>query len=149
MPIGMRYIPFLLLVLGLYACVDDPPASPDEVIRLYQAYVDQNRFEQAALLSTPAEAQRLQELAKMIAADADDSVLYTSFEQINCQAAGVDTIECACHLTDQYETYNALFTLVRLAGGWRVDLPQPEDVEYQTDIEAAYDSLRREWLNEN
>ena len=146
---GIRHILSLLLVLGLSACVEDPPASPDEVIRLYQAYVDQNRFEQAGLLSTPAEAQRLQELAKMIAADADDSILYTTFEQINCQATGVDTIECSCHLTDQYETYTALFTLVRLAGDWRVDLPQPEAVEYQTDIEAAYDSLRREWLNEN
>lgn len=136
-------LPFLL-----WACEDEPDRTPTEVVKLYQAYVDQNEFAKAGLLSTPAEAKRLQELAQMIAADADSSILYTTFEQIRCEQISADTVECACRLADQYETYSALFTVVQQKGKWLVDVPQPESVEYDSEVESALDSLLQQALEE-
>jgi hypothetical protein len=140
---------FLGLLLLLFACQEDPSTTPAEVVRLYQAYVDQNEFDKAGELSTPAERKRLQELAQMIAVDADSTILHTQFETINCQELDADTVKCDCLLEDQYERYEALFTLVRSGGDWLIDLPEEESVEYETEIEAVIDSLLRESLEQN
>jgi hypothetical protein len=147
----VRSIIYLLFVLtiSLVACADDPKTTPEEVVKLYQAYVDQNEFDKARQLSTPAEAKRLQELEQMIAADSTASLLYTSFEQINCRAISKDTVECDCVLADQYETYSALFVVVRQGGQWVIDIPRPESVEYENEMESILDSLREELLEEN
>lgn len=147
----MRSIIYLLfvLIISLGACTDDPETTPEEVVKLYQAYVDQNEFDKARELSTAAEAKRLQELEQMIAADADSSILYTSFEQINCTEISAGTVECDCLLADQYETYFALFIVVRQNGQWLIDLPRPESVEYENEMESVMDSFRQELLEEN
>lgn len=139
---------FFVLIFLLVACMDDSETTPQEVVKLYQTYVDQNEFDKARELSTVAEAKRLQELEQMIAADADSSILYTSFEQINCTEIAADTVECDCMLADQYETYSALFIVVRQDGQWLIDLPKPESVEYENEMESVLDSLRQELLEE-
>lgn len=137
------------LLFSFFACEEDPSTTPAEVVRLYQAYVDQNEFEKAAKLSTTSEKKRLQELEQMIAADADSSILYTKFESINCRQLGTDTVKCDCLLKDQYETYDAVFTLIKSGQDWLIDLPEQESVEYETEIEAVIDSLLRETIDQN
>ncbi|HKK76982.1 MAG TPA: hypothetical protein VJ953_18030 [Saprospiraceae bacterium] len=142
------FLTFCLTFL-LFACEDDPDTTPAEVVKSYQAYVDQNAFDKAAQLSTAAEAKRLKELAQMIAADADSSILYTSFEEMSCVEISPDTVECDCKLADQYERYSALFTVVRQDGEWLVDLPEPASVEYDSEIESLFDSLQQQFQEEN
>lgn len=134
------YLLLLLLATCLWSCEADPETPPDEVVRMYQAYIDQNEFAQAALLSTSAEQKRLQELAQMIAGDMDSTILETVFERIDCQIQR-DTARCTCLLEDQYEAYSALFVLVKPNGNWLIDLPEEEEIEYDEDLEAIMDSL--------
>lgn len=133
----------LLIAVFLWACESDPETSPDEVVRMYQAYVDQNKFDQAAMLSTPAEQKRLEELEQMIAADIDSTILETVFERIDCQIQSA-TAKCTCLLKDQYESYTALFSLVKSDGNWLIDVPEEEEIEYDEDLEAIMDSLFQE-----
>lgn len=135
-----KYLPLLLLAILLWSCESDPQTPPDEVVRMYQAYVDQNEFAQAALLSTPAEQKRLKELEQMIAMDMDSTILETLFERIDCEIQR-DTARCTCLLEDQYESYTALFVLVKPNGDWLIDLPEEEEIEYDEDMEAIMDSL--------
>ena len=110
---------------------------------MYQAYVDQNEFNKAGSLSTPSEQKRLQELAKMIEADAEETILYTSFEEIEC-TINANVATCDCLLKDQYEEYEAVFTLAKVNNQWLVDLPEEQDIEYDEEIEAVMDSLLNE-----
>lgn len=141
-------------IIGLYlcllplSCADDPPTSPEEVLRIYQAYLDQNQFEQAGALSTEAERRRLSELSLMIADDLEDTVFETWFESIQCTEQG-DTTLCECRLRDQYEAYQETFRLIRQGGEWLVDVPIEEEVDYESEIEAIMDSLLREQIEEN
>lgn len=128
------------LVACLWSCESDPATPPDEVVRMYQAYIDQNQFDQAAQLSTSAEQKRLQELEQMIAADMDSTILETTFERIDCEIQS-DTARCTCLLEDQYEAYTAMFILVKNSGNWLIDLPEDEEIEYDEDLEAIIDSL--------
>ena len=115
---------------------------------MYQAYVDQNEFDKAGQLSTAAEQKRLKELEMMIADDGDAAILATTFDRINCRVAQ-DTAFCDCKLTDQYESYEAEFVLLRSKDAWLVDLPREEAVEYDEEIESMLDSLFEEIVDEN
>lgn len=128
------------LLACLWTCESDPATPPEEVIRMYQAYIDQNQFDQAAQLSTPAEQKRLQELEQMIAADVESTILETTFERIDCEIQS-DTTRCTCLLEDQYEAYTAMFVLVKSNGNWLIDLPEDEAIEYDEELEAIIDSL--------
>lgn len=137
----MKNYYFLLLFLSfLWSCEADPDTPPEEVVQMYQAYVDQNKFDQAAQLSTPSEQKRLQELEQMIAGDMDSTILKTVFERIDCQVQK-DTARCTCLLADQYESYTALFTLVKPSGNWLIDLPEEDEIEYDEELESILDSL--------
>lgn len=137
----MRKYFYLLFALSfLWACEADPDTPPDEVIRMYQAYIDQNEFIKAGHLSTAAEQKRLEELAQMIAGDMDSTILETVFQRIDCQITG-NTARCTCLLEDQYEAYSSLFILTRSKGNWLVDLPEEGEIEYDEDLEAIMDSL--------
>lgn len=134
---------FLFCCLSFFGCSEEPDASPQEIVRLYQAYMDQNEFIKAAQLSTPPEKKRLEELEQMIGAYADSTVLTTSFERIDCTIKA-DSAICDCLLADQYESYEAEFVLLKRDKEWLIDLPREEDVEYDEEIEAVLDSLIRE-----
>lgn len=133
------------LTLGLlswmfFACQDDPkgadadqmaplPNTPETVIQQYQAYMDSNRFERAALLSTPEGKDMLNMLAQIMAGDPPDStIIHTQILDMNCTTV-LDTARCECQLKDEYEEYQSLFKLVRIDGQWLVDVPEEDDVE--------------------
>ena len=129
-----------LLSWMLFACQDDPkgadaypmgplPNTPETVIQQYQAYMDSNRFERAALLSTPEGKDMLNMLAQIMAGDPPDStIIHTQILDMNCTTV-LDTARCECQLKDEYEAYQSIFKLVRIDGQWLVDVPEEDDVE--------------------
>ncbi len=130
-----------LLSLLLFSCQDEPkdadadalvaplPNTPEAVVRDYQACMDSNRFERAALLSTPDGKDMLSMLAEIMAGDPpDSSIVNTQILSMNCTTVA-DTARCQCQLKDEYEEYQSLFRLIRMEGQWLVDVPEEEDIE--------------------
>lgn len=150
----MRKLNIKLLIgaalLFFAACQSEPPPrSPEEVLKDYQALVDQNQLEAAKDLSTPAGQQWLDELAGIIEDELPDSTLFhTEFLSIACTGDG-DTLLCQCVLQDQYERYNSTYIMVRTDGQWRVDAPRDE-IQIDDDIlENLPDSLLEEMMGED
>lgn len=134
-----------LCLLSWYGCQPEPgegmSGDPQTVLRAYQAFYDQNMFDEARELSTPAEQERLTELETILLEEARDStVLHTSFEQIQCTVNG-DTAICHCTLQDQYERYQARFQLIRSDGQWLVDAPHQEQLRIDEELDRIMDSL--------
>jgi len=123
----LRFLLLLLSGIILWGCQPDPAAdraSPEEVLRAYQDFIDKNQFVQAELLSTPAEQKRLEEMAVMLRSMPEDSTLLeTRFLNIDCRVEG-DTARCRCRVEDQYERYEQQYRLVRIDGRWLVDVPE-------------------------
>ncbi|MFM8450255.1 MAG: hypothetical protein ACKOAY_09145 [Haliscomenobacter sp.] len=118
------------------------PQTPEETIRLYQSFLDQNDFEQAKSISTAKEAERLNEIARIVAAESQDSTRTVSrFLKLQC-ALAQDTARCACTIQDQYETYDTDFILVRLRNRWLIDAsPQEEILFDEEELEHVLDGM--------
>ena len=134
----------LLSFIGL-GCQPEPDEvvgdSPEAVLRAYQAFYDQNMFDDARQLATPAEQERLTELESIIRTESQDStILQTTFQQINC-TVNTDTAICTCTLRDQYEQYQARFLLLRQNGRWLVDAPHEEQLQIDEEIDRIMDSI--------
>lgn len=116
--------------------------TPEETVLQYQQYLDQNAFEEAKGLSTSKEAVRLDEIAKIVAAESQDSTRTNSvFLKLDCSVLR-DTARCACTIKDQYETYNTDFLLVRYKSKWLVDVaPQEEIIFDEEELERALDGM--------
>lgn len=143
-PILLSGLLFLSVACGRTQPPEEEPVSfahldsPEKVVRQYQAFLDSNLFVQAKLLSTPREAERLDALVSLFDGEPlDSTVLHTAFLNINCVERS-DSAFCACKLQDEYETYDARFTLIRLNGRWLVD---PPDEEAEESLEFS-----EEWL---
>jgi hypothetical protein len=142
----MKYTILLssLALLGLAACAPQAelPKTPEEVVKAYQAYYDQNRFEEAKALSTLAEQKRLDELAKMMREQSPDSTeLTTVFLSLKCRTKG-DSAFCNCRCKDQYETYTTDFVLLRRKKQWYIDAPKEEQYQFdEEDYEGVVDTL--------
>lgn len=135
----------LAMALGLLvACKQEVelPKTPEEVVKAYQAYYDQNRFDEAKELCTLAEQKRLDDLAKMVQAqNVDSTQLTTAFLSLKCRTKG-DSAFCKCKCKDQYETYNIEFVLLRRKSQWLVDAPKEEKYDYDgIDVEGQVDTL--------
>jgi hypothetical protein len=138
-----KNITYLLVIFFMISCQPDSnqPETPEEVLKLYQQYIDNNQFEEAKTLSTEAGKEWLSELAAIIVDEQPDStILTTRFLSVNCTEKERMLI-CECELEDQYEKYTAEFRLVKVEGRWMVDAPE-EDIIIENDIiEAMPDSL--------
>ena len=117
-------IAFALLITS---CKEDPyrtPIPPDQVVRKYQEFIDQNNFNGAKALSTKAGKSLIDEIAGTIDEEImDDIVLETEFHSIRCQVIK-KAAACYCDLEDQYERYEALFNLIQIKGRWLIDIPE-------------------------
>lgn len=147
---------FFLLAGGiaLFACKREPqkplaeasPAeSPEEVVRLYQFYLDQNLFEEAKKWSTAKEGERLDEISRIVAEEHQDSTrMISEFLKLSCNIQG-DSARCACKIKDQFETYEYEFLLVRINGRWLIDAAPEEEILFdEEEIEGFLDSLMEE-----
>lgn len=143
-----RIIPATLIcLLSLIAlgCQPEPNEmtadDPETVLRAYQAFYDQNMFDEARALATAAEQERLTELESIIRSESQDStILQTAFQSIKCTVQG-DTAICNCTLRDQYEQYQASFQLIRQEDRWLVDAPHEEQLQIDQEIDRIIDSI--------
>jgi len=121
------------------------PETPEEVVRQYQVYLDQNDFNRAKTLSTSREAERLDEVSRVVAAESQDSTrTYSTFLKINCVVLA-DSARCACTIRDQYETYDTDFVLIRYNRRWLVDsAPQEEILFDEEEIEEALNGMLKQ-----
>lgn len=148
---------FTILIVGLFsacggnvnsgadlasteAVPDTLPNTPEELVRLYQSYIDSNLFLQAQRLSTPRSAA-LHEMMAAIVADtpSDSSLIHTQFLSMDC-VVEQDTAVCNCLLKDEYEEYASEYILVKTDGQWLVDLPDEE-----SDFELFEQEMEEEW----
>lgn len=106
------------------------PEQPEEVIKIYQAHVDSNRFEQAKRFSTPDGQAWLDTLSNIIinsGEEMDSTLLQTRFLKIDCQIVR-DTAVCNCLATDQDVKYEMTYQLLREEGKWKVKAPENDDL---------------------
>ena len=131
----------LIFFVSLIACnkAQGPAYTPEEVLRLYQGYVDSNKFEDAKKFCTAREGERLDNLAKSISNEYQDSTIFTTtFLKVNCKDEN-GRIICNCLIQDDYEKYAADYILVNTNGNWLVDAPdeviiiKPDEVEQMLD----------------
>lgn len=131
---------FFCVVLAT-ACNKDSvtPYTPEEVLRLYQGYVDSNKFKEAKKFCTNMERKRLDKLALSISNEWQDSTIFTTtFLKVNCEEKDQRVI-CNCLVQDEYEKYAADYHLIKVDGKWLVDAPeeviiiQPEQMDEMLD----------------
>ena len=118
-----------ILFICCFACqqIIKPRIPPERVIKKYQEFIDKNNFDGAKILSTNAGKSFINDLADAIPADLMDStVIHTQFLNIDCTIEE-NIAHCLCELEDEYETYEALYTLVNIKGRWLVDAPEEEE----------------------
>ena len=122
---------YVCLCLWLSSCSDDQTAvgaldggrSLEWTVEKYQYYVDQNQFDEAKTMSTPAEQLRLDKLAAvMVSEPVTETIITTDFLQIDCKAEGKITY-CHCLVEDAYERYELVYKLVWAQGKWLIDAP--------------------------
>ncbi len=146
----MRFI-FCSIAIACVAvsCQREPklPETPEEVIRQFQGFIDNNQFAEAKKLSTPRGQERLTDLEAIITGELADSTIFnTTFLKINCQI-NVDTARCLCLVQDSYEEYETDYKLIRINGQWLVDVPEEEAINEEEFIETL-DSLGMDTLLE-
>lgn len=119
---------------------DTLPNTPEELVRLYQSYIDSNLFVQAQQLSTPRSAA-LHEMMAAIVADtpSDSSLIHTQFLSMDCVVEEEKAV-CNCLLKDEYEEYDSEYILVKINGQWLVDSPDEE-----ADFELFEQEIEEEW----
>jgi hypothetical protein len=130
----MKAISYLILCclgVALYSCKSERQqiVVPEEVIRQYQGFVDLNLYEDAKKLSTPAEQERLDMEAKLMAMESlDSTVFHTTFLKIDCKETGEEAM-CRCIVEDEYGEYEMEFRLIKSGGVWLIDVPVEESDE--------------------
>lgn len=146
----MRFYVVLLACAFLTSCSDKQAAigsmeggrSPEWTVKKYQQFVDQNQFEEAKELSTPAEQARLDRLAAVMVREAlAESVLNTRFLQINCNAEGPVSY-CQCLVEDEYERYELVYKLTWRQGQWLVDAPDNRGVGEEEVIDGVLNGMK-------
>lgn len=148
---------FILLTFTFFclACGNDPkideqtkkettmeeplPTTPEAVVRLYQKYLDNNKFELAKRLSTPKEQERLNMLSEIISGDLlDSTLLKTVFIKLDCKEDAITAI-CTGVYKEDDEEYEDEFKLTKIDGQWLVDVTE-EEVFFETQ-EVVNDSI--------
>ena len=132
----------LLLIIVFVGCTSDKNSvegnevdyaalilEPNELIELYQSFIDSNRFEEAKLISTEAGKVWLDELAHIVLSDEepDSTILNTKFLDIDCQSITQDSLRCYCIARDQDGAYDVSFIVVKENKYWRIDAPEDDE----------------------
>jgi hypothetical protein len=111
--------------------------SPEQFIRQYQKWLDDNDFENAAKNATPEEKSRLDDLKNFVfktPETQDSSLLQTVLLGIRCNSEKLHTV-CHCKMKDQFEAYDITFYLMKSNHGWLMDAPPEKGQIYQQEEE--------------
>lgn len=148
---------YLLLITLCWSCGNEAtntdnntpqqlPDTPEAVTRLWQQYVDEDRFAEAVPLSTPRAQEWLQMIEKFLEGlppEETAEIIRTEFTQMSCTENG-DTAFCACVIKEEEELIPDTFQLQRIGGQWKVDVPEDLTEESEADMEGFIDSLMQE-----
>ena len=119
------------------------PNTPETVTRKWQEYVDMDKFDEAAKISTPNAKEWLLMIEKFLEglpAEEAGEVILTNFTEINCVEKG-DAARCGCLIKEEDELIADTFILHRINGQWMVDVPEEETEESEGNIDEFIDSL--------
>jgi hypothetical protein len=138
----MRFVFALALpaaFLLIYSC--QPARTPEEVVRRWQAHIDNNEFQEAKELSAPRTVQLLSWMEALLEdMDADSVITNTELLDLTCREEG-DRAVCHYALEDEGELYRDSFILIRIKGKWLVDLPEEPVMEDQDELEELFDVM--------
>ena len=140
----MRVVSVLIVfILFLFAACR--PESPETVARKWQAHLDNNEFEAAMTLSTPATQELLSWMdAAFESFDPDSTVIHTDLSKMTCRENG-DRAVCYYPVQEEGQTYNDSIILVRVNGKWLVDLP--EEPLYEEEAENLFEIMSLDSLD--
>lgn len=108
-----------LLGLALFACISKTPSSPDEVVRLWQYYIDRNQFDSARIYSTELARSYIDFLDALAQGDStefDETIFYN----LHC-AIRADSAVCSYLIEGEMgEKVPDTLVLRKVKGRWLV-----------------------------
>jgi hypothetical protein len=109
----------LVLVVFGWQCQFSEPSKPEEVVYLWQSYIDRNRFDSARLYSTELARSYVDFLDALVQDDSAE-VTHTDLRHLRCVVAG-DSAVCSYQIEDELGEYIAdTLILKRIGGRWLV-----------------------------
>lgn len=109
----------LTILVLVWQCQSSEPSEPEEVVRLWQSYIDRNRFDSARLYSTDLARSYVDFLDALVQDDSAE-VTYTDLRQLRCVVAG-DSAVCSYQIEDELGEYiSDTLVLKRIGGRWLV-----------------------------
>ena len=120
----------ILLAVALFACQDERPLTPDEVVRQWQRHIDRNEFDEARALSTSQARIFVDEVDQLTTADTL-GIVETQLLNLTCQTMG-DSAVCRYEFEFDGVREKGQVTLRRVKNQWLVDAvdavqPPPPD----------------------
>ena len=97
------------------------PNTPETVSKQWQAHLDKNEIDQAALLSTELTKEWLAENKELFLNDSQ--VYQTNFVKMNCVVAG-EKATCNYTILEEGELIEDIFLLKKMNNQWLVDLEE-------------------------
>jgi len=151
----MKNLFYLSLIALCWSCGSDSaqdaaakvsnslPNTPETVARKWQEFVDLDKFEDAAKLSTPNAKEWLVMIEKFLEglpAEENGEVFMTNFTEMNC-VEEENTARCGCLIQEEDELIADTFILHKIDGQWMVDVPEEVTEESEGNIDEFIDSL--------
>lgn len=128
----------LFLILFFFACAEDTPDTPKEVILTWQDYMDINDFESAKKLSTPEGQKVITNIEELLTMD-DEPIPIDTTDFISMVCVEKDSI-AVCRYSERLkgevfrrgnelirleeEIVSDSFVLKKINGNWRVNLSE-------------------------
>lgn len=138
MDIAFKYFFLLMFSMIMITCQNDTPtnetttpllpsfehpATPEAVVRLYQSFLDANKFDEAKNLGTTAEQERLEMLKGIITGELlDSTVVQTNFTTLNCTKEGDKALCLGRYIAEENEEYEDTFRLTKVNKKWLIDI---------------------------
>lgn len=107
------------MALALFSCISKTPSSPEEVVRLWQYYIDRNQFDSARIYSTELARSYidfLDALAQSNSSEFDETIFYG----LDCAVRG-DSAVCSYLIEGEMgEKVPDTLVLRKIKGHWLV-----------------------------
>jgi len=134
-----------ILSLSFFACTSDQPKeenTPEDVVRRWQKFVDQNQFEEAKKISASRAIELIEDMEAIIEAEPAlaNETIRTEFVMLSCSEQGTQAI-CRYVIKEEGEAIQDSFILSQQKGKWLVDLPE-EDLEEESILQDIFDAKK-------
>lgn len=114
--------------------LDELANTPEEIVRQYQTYIDNNEFDKAKRVSTKLEQERLELLKGIITGELlESATMTTTFTALDCNEVGNKAL-CVGKYVEDGEEFQDTFFLEKIDNQWLVTIT--EEVEAPIIIES-------------